>query len=231
MLRLSEVYTSTQGEGPNTGRMTQFVRFAGCNMRCPGWPCDTQFAIDPKLYLHDGTTDQLTSMGVFKRVAEWPKRICLTGGEPFLQKTDELRDLCMLLIQANYKLEVFTNGSFYFPSWLAMGCSVMMDWKLTGSGEQDTKRDVRMQNALSLRPGDGIKFVVTNIDDLVEAHDVYIDLMHRSEHQPHPEFWVGAAWGKITDQEIIDFVQDYKLPFRLNVQIHKHIWNPELRGV
>jgi len=70
-MRLSELYTSIQGEGPRVGQPVQFMRFAGCNLRCPSWPCDTQHAIDAARYRHEWET--VTPEELAGRVPAWPK--------------------------------------------------------------------------------------------------------------------------------------------------------------
>src|SRR3954453_605533 len=92
-LRLLEPYPSTQGEGPNVGKLTQFVRFAGCNLKCPGWPCDTPFSIDPAQYRNEMqlVTARTLARSVFAEfTATGAENICLTGGEPTLQPQGEL---------------------------------------------------------------------------------------------------------------------------------------------
>jgi 7-carboxy-7-deazaguanine synthase len=232
-LRVNEVYTSVQGEGPKTGVLTQFVRFAGCNMRCPGWPCDTQHAIIPALYMNDGVTRKWATgnlAGVVVANAEetGARNICLTGGEPFMQNHDELRDFIQDLAKASLSVEVFTNGSFKFPRWAFSLSHIMMDWKLAGSGEATTAVGIRLQNSVDLRPYDGIKFVVTSGEDLEEARQLTYGFMRRGLQA---QFWVGAAWDKISDTEIVDYIQATKMPWRLNVQLHKHIWPADKRGV
>lgn len=226
VVRLSEVYTSVQGEGPNTGVPIQFVRFGGCNMRCPGWPCDTQFAIDPT---YSDTWEKTGVDGVLDRVAQWPRHVCLTGGEPLIQIKSQVEFLGERLLATGYNIDLFTNGSQPFPSWAASDrVTTVMDWKLEGSGEKFTGLPQRRENLDDLWKGDALKFVVKDSDDLAEAHSLYVQhLMHM---RPFDVF-VGACWGEISDQEIIQFLQDNELNWRLNVQVHKHIWEPTLRGV
>lgn len=227
MLRLSELYTSVQCEGPNTGRMVQFVRFAGCNMRCPLWPCDTQHAIDPKIYRTQ--SEMLTPTQLYDMVdGAGPWDLCLTGGEPFLQPKGDLQEFVQLAREGKRKIEVFTNGSFEFPAWAMTGMQFIMDWKLEGSGEAATSRFTRSLNAGKLMSKDSIKFVCVNEDDLDEAVFVWKNLM---EEGCDAQFWAGAAWGKMEPQQVIDYIQENKLPWKLNVQVHKYIWEPDERGV
>src|ERR1700742_890100 len=95
-MRLLEHYTSVQGEGPRTGRPTQFVTVAGCNLKCPFWPCDTPEAIDPKLYREEQQT--VTPDDIIASVEEYAGNdgsfnVCITGGEPMLQPNDEMDEL------------------------------------------------------------------------------------------------------------------------------------------
>lgn len=227
-MRVSEHYVSTQGEGPRTGELTQFLRFAGCNMRCAGWPCDTPYAIFPEIWRVDSrvkTIDDIVLDCLEKKPVKW---VCWTGGEPFLQKEDELYTLARYLWDENFKLECFSNGSFLFPAWALTGMKFIMDWKLQGSGEAGKLRDVRTKNALSLLSKDAIKFVVANENDLYEAKHEYQELVGQG---CLAQFYVGAVWGKADDAAIVDWLVKEKLDWKLNVQVHKYIWSPTLRGV
>jgi len=228
-LRLSELYTSIQCEGPNTGRPTQFVRFAGCNMRCPGWPCDTPHAIEPSIWRHE--SEKLDPVRLWDKCFDGGNGVpalCLTGGEPFMQKSGDLQEFVEMAHAAGMQLEVFTNGSFDFPHWALVHLQFIMDWKLTGSGEAATNYNTRMQNAMKLKRSDSIKFVVCDTKDLEEAAGEYLHLQSRG---CSAQFWVGAAWDRIDTQSVIDFVLSNKLPWKLNVQVHKYIWPPDQRGV
>src|SRR5262245_9640738 len=116
MLRVSEIYPSVQGEGPHVGMQTTFVRFAGCNMRCPGWPCDTPYAIFPRLFKDDSTFMEVGD--IMNKVVELvPRHICITGGEPTIQNKSELSELGEILLVEGFTIDLFTNGTRTFPSW------------------------------------------------------------------------------------------------------------------
>jgi 7-carboxy-7-deazaguanine synthase len=226
VLRLSEVYTSTQGEGPNTGLPVQFVRFAGCNLRCPGWPCDTPFAIEPAIWRHEAK--QLTPAQVLSYLEAWPRRLCLTGGEPFVQPLVDLQEFVRMARNAGYTLECFSNGTRPYPTWALRDIQFTMDWKLTGSGEADQNVDVRWMNIDRLHPSSGVKFVVKDELDLEEAKDLTPQIVERN---PRLTIWVGTAWATVTDKDIVDYIIEHQLPWRHQLQTHKYIWPPELRGV
>ena len=98
MYDLVEIFESLQGEGRNMGRPCVFVRFAGCNLRCP-W-CDTDVA---KRFTVS-RTDLLREIAGFKA-----KSVILTGGEPTLAKG--MPELVAALRQAGYWIGVETNGT------------------------------------------------------------------------------------------------------------------------
>jgi len=156
------------------------------------------------------------------------KHVCWTGGEPFMQKESELYNLQRFLDDEGFYIEVFTNGSFMFPGWALVDLNFIMDWRLQGSGDADTNRDVRLVNALNLKRTDCIKFVVTDVTDLLEAKDVYHVLM---DQMCKADFYVGAAWGKMDDAFVVEWILKENLDWKLNVQVHKYIWDPEARGV
>lgn len=230
LLRLNEHYTSVQGEGPHVGELTQFVRFSGCNMRCPGWPCDTPHAIFPDQWRND---PKVMPQDLFNQIGEerartGAKRVCLTGGEPTLQDRDSLRALMLFLTDAGFDLDMFSNGSMHvYPEHMMTNpvLTIIMDWKLQGSGEADTGLEIRNNNLRRLRPHDAVKFVVASDADLAEAWGLWMSWDHI-----RCKIYVGAAWGKISDEQIVEFMTVQRLPWILNVQVHKHIWG-DVRGV
>lgn len=237
-MRISEIYPSIQGEGPRVGVPTLFVRFAGCNLRCPGWPCDTQHAIDPAKYRDEWQT--LPVVEVTDRISELCRlgginNVCLTGGEPFLQNMDELKHLVDELRLRGLNgygasLEVFTNGTLLWPEWAMWSMNFIMDWKLQGSGEK-LSADIMMGNASRLDSKDAIKFTVKDKDDLDEAQRIWSDTLASPRGRGMPLVFCGPVWGKIEPDEVAAYILNHRLPWRLNVQVHKYIWNADTRKV
>lgn len=107
-LRISEVFSSLQGEGPSSGAPCVFVRLALCNLRC-SW-CDTKYTWDFERYSY---ADEVTEVPVAQLAAELTaapeQRVVLTGGEPLLQQAGLAR--LLQLIPASVAVEVETNGT------------------------------------------------------------------------------------------------------------------------
>ena len=231
-LRVSEIYNSVQGEGHYTGTPTLFLRFAGCNMRCPGWPCDTEHAINPKIWRKESvrhSAHSLLEVVINEAHQNYIKNVCLTGGEPFMQPSGMLEELCKGLEESAFNVEAFTNGSFLFPKW-ASTIVKMMDWKLEGSGEADVKLETRLENAVNLSPIDGIKFVCTDRNDFDEAKNIWGQLTTDPRWRG-AQFWVGSAWDRLSEQTLVEWLLEEGLPWKLNVQVHKYIWPANERGV
>lgn len=229
VLRIDEVYESVQGEGPRVGLPTVFVRFGGCNLKCPGWPCDTQHAIDVK-YRNEWLKQDVTTVTdrVIDAAGEGTTNICLTGGEPFLQQNKELYDLVRSLQKAGFtSFECFSNGTLEYPDWTHEYIHFIMDWKLPGSGE-DYANEMRLENLEHLCEGDAVKFVCADEEDFNQAKALWEQYL---EHRKDLEVFYGVAWGKMENQELVELVLSCELPWRLNVQVHNHIWNRELRGI
>lgn len=97
MKRVNDIFYSLQGEGRNTGRAAIFIRFAGCNLKCPF--CDTDFS----------QYEEMSDEDILNRIKSYPSRfVVLTGGEPSLQVDRLLVDL---LHSHGYELAMETNGT------------------------------------------------------------------------------------------------------------------------
>jgi 7-carboxy-7-deazaguanine synthase len=106
-LKICEIFSSVQGEGLRQGEPTLFVRFTGCNLKCDF--CDTKYAWTTG---KDMSVPHIVEK--LKRLqTRFPARwICLTGGEPLHQN---IRGLVRQLKAENFKIQVETNATLYFP--------------------------------------------------------------------------------------------------------------------
>lgn len=108
-MRVSEIFQSIQGEGPDVGKRAIFIRMHGCNLACP-W-CDTKFAWDDANYY------EMDSKTILDWVNRTPgiKHIVITGGEPLLQ-IDELTPLIQTLRDGGRHVALETNGTIIPPN-------------------------------------------------------------------------------------------------------------------
>lgn len=232
-MKLLEHYSSVQGEGPNVGELTQFVRFAGCNFRCPGWPCDTQFAIEPSLYR--GQYKKVSPAELFgliqdEAAATGAMRVCLTGGEPLMQGIELEHLVDIIKLDGDHSIDLFTNGSFPIPvcfDW--PGATVVMDWKLKGSGEtnKETLGSRAINAAKVLQKKDAVKYVIGSEEDFAEALTFSVALKLQGMRAQE---YAGVVWDKLDESTLVEWMMDAGVPWKLNVQMHNYIWDPQERG-
>lgn len=103
MYRVNEIFYSVQAEGANAGRPAVFVRFAGCNLKCPF--CDTDH--EP---CREMTRDEIVAE--VESIAPPSALVVFTGGEPTLQ----LNDGDAFFRGRDTAIE--TNGILPAPSWV-----------------------------------------------------------------------------------------------------------------
>jgi len=201
-VRVSEIFVSFQGEGREQGKRCTFLRLAGCNLACR-W-CDTpdtQDAAGGEERSADEILDEIRLRGV--------RRICITGGEPLLQR-DELLPILQDLAGEGYVIDIETNGTVAFGPVLPWA-TVCMDIKCPSSGEESDPSLIPL-----IRPVDTVKFVVTDRQDLDYAAKILREHPIAGEVIISPVH--GADYHAIAE-EIIGWNHD----IRLQLQLHKQI--------
>ena len=176
MLRVSrrpdgrpEVFYSLQGEGPNTGAPSVFLRLATCNLAC-AW-CDTKYTWDWATYDYNREVMNLHANEVEERIRAFGcSRLIITGGEPLLQQA-ELAPMAASLKKDGFQLEVETNGTIAPLANLERDVD---QWnvspKLESSGNPRDRREQRQAlDALARLPNAYFKFVVTQPEDVTEV--------------------------------------------------------------
>jgi len=157
--------------------------------------------------------------------------VTFTGGEPFLQNNANLEQLTDMLQGKGYGIEAFTNGTFLYPEWAVDNISMIMDWKLPGSGE-DPYNEVRYQNIKQLDESilfHSVKFVCKDEEDFDTAASLWSMLPEKTRRAIH--WYYGKVWnGDVTDAQLAAWVMQNMLPWKLNVQLHNYIWPANERG-
>ena len=219
-MRVAEKFISINGEGVRAGELAVFVRFQGCNLACHY--CDTKWALAKDCPCEEMSPEQIyayiKSTGI--------KNVTLTGGEPLLHK-DMDRLLAILLADEDLRVEIETNGAVDLRKFCACpGRPVFtMDYKLPSSGFE---RPMVLDNFELLSKDDTVKFVSGSTEDLERAYEIIreYDLLRKCHVYFSPVF------GDIEPAEIVSFMMSHKLnEARLQIQMHKVIWDPDKRGV
>lgn len=210
-MRVSEIFTSIQGESTHAGRPCTFVRTTGCDQRCV-W-CDTAYAFE------GGTEMSLEALfGEVKR--RGVPLVELTGGEPLLQP--DAREFLAGLCDRGHEVLLETGGSRPIAG-IDPRVKRILDLKCPGSGMFDR---ILWDNLAHLKDGDEVKFVIADRHDYEWAREVTAG--HGLARLP---VLFSPVHGVLDPQELAGWILADRLPVRLQVQVHKFVWSPAPRGV
>lgn len=217
--KVVEIFESINGEGMRAGELAVFVRMKGCNLSCNY--CDTMWANKPDCEFEEMTAEQIVDRVKKSGI----KNVTLTGGEPLLQK-DADKLLEAFSSEKDIRVEIETNGSIDLKLFLKFeNVSFTMDYKLP---ESDMEKYMNTDNFKILRKKDTLKFVASSVNDLKKAKEI----IEKYELIGKVNIIFSPVFGKIELTDIVDFLKDNKLnDVRMQLQMHKFIWDPEERGV
>lgn len=213
-LAINEIFFSIQGESSHAGRPCIFVRTMGCPLRCSY--CDTEYAF------FEGTKKNFDEIFLHIKNYSPCNLIELTGGEPLAQPEsyDFLQELCDL----NYEVLLETSGAFPIER-VPKKVKIILDVKTPSSKE--SHRQFWDNFAHLKEHKDEVKFVVG------DKHDFEYALGVCEERKLFDRFvcLISPVWGKIALKDLAQWILESKKNFRLQTQMHKYIWGPEVRGV
>ncbi len=207
---INEIFYSIQGEGQWTGIPNIFIRTTGCNLRCNY--CDTKYAYDKG--------EEIKIYNILGKVEEYPcKKICITGGEPLIQK--KINELIKQLLDNNYEILVETNGS--------IDIEMVNDYKRTifsldikcPSSKMNEK--MYFDNIDKVSTKDQLKFVIKDRKDYDFAKNII------KKFNPKCKIYFQPVW-KSNIQKLSEWILKDGLNVVLGLQIHKIIWGKK-RGV
>lgn len=208
-----EIYPSLQGEGLRIGEKQIFVRCYGCNLDC-SW-CDSKYATKSGDYL------ELTPKEVFEYISiHGHKSVCITGGEPLIQRK-ELRELLKLLQRYNYYVHLCTNGTIWDQAVFYLCDFISMDMKPPSSG---MKSNLQFLKRIDKEPEGKfeVKVVVGSREDLRFAlGDVYPEARNFT-------LILQPEWNELTIHQLVEGLLGYNLKnVRVLPQLQKFIWGME----
>lgn len=213
MLTVNEIFFSIQGESTRAGSPCVFVRLTACDLRC-SW-CDTEYAF------YEGQKRSVEDV-----VAEVERYDCplveITGGEPLLQ--DEVYPLMQTLLDRGRTVMLETGG--HRPIGLVPQDVIkIVDVKCPASGESARNE---WGNLERLTPHDEVKFVVQDRADYEYAKNVITKFQLASKCAA---ILMSPVHGVLDPRVLSEWMLADHLPARLQMQIHKLIWEPNTRGV
>lgn len=214
-LIISELFCSIQGESSYAGLPCFFIRLAGCNLDCVY--CDTEYAKSAE----DGEKSTISEILEKVNAAGIPL-VEITGGEPLLQ--EGVNELCQKLLAEKFQVLIETNGSLSI-SLLSKEVIKIIDCKCPASGEAD-KMD--LANFALLTKKDEVKFVISDREDyeyavkVIREHELTekVDNILLSPNFSNPGL----------PEQLAEWILEDKLNVRMQLQLHKRIWDPEERG-
>jgi len=212
MLKINEIFHSIQGEGSKAGEPCVFIRLTGCGLRCSY--CDTEYAF------YEGKNFSIEEI-----ISEVKKYECplveVTGGEPLLQ--GESLDLMKRLCDEGFDVMLETGGS------LPVNCidervKIILDMKCPSSGM--AKKNL-YANLNWIKPSDEVKFVIGDREDFEWSKGI----IETNKLTGKAVVLFSPVFDKLAPSELAKWILEDKLNVRFQIQIHKYIWEPNLRGV
>ena len=215
-----EKFVSINGEGQHAGELAVFIRLRGCNLSCSY--CDTRWACTADAPAEEMTETQIVDYVISTGV----KRVTLTGGEPLL--SPHVIDL-LKAFAANPDIfvEIETNGSVDIHPFACIDNppAFTLDYKLAGSGMEDK---MLLSNFDVLTAKDTVKFVCSDVSELDKVCKIVDDYRISDKCT----CLISPVFGRIDPADMVDYLIDHKRnDIRLQLQLHKFIWDPNKRGV
>lgn len=213
MLTVNEIFHSIQGESTRAGQPCVFVRLTACDLRC-AW-CDTPYAF------HEGRKRSLDEV-----LADISRYDCplveITGGEPLLQ--DEVYPLMRRLLDSGRTVLLETGGHRPIAA-VPHEVIKIVDVKCPGSGECDKNHWANLE---ALAPHDEVKFVIQDRTD----YEFAVGVVRRFALPAKcAAVLFSPVHGVLHPRTLSEWMLADGVPARLQVQLHKYIWEPFARGV
>jgi len=218
--RISEIFSSIEGEGRRAGLPATFVRFFGCNLNCK-W-CDSRYAWET---VNSSVMNMSYGQIVGKILDCGNRLITFTGGEPLMHIPLKFINKFLADFPDRFHVNIETNGSIRIPEKLLRNknCMLTVDYKLQSSGVSPIDMVVDFRN---LRKTDAVKFVIGSESDFEQM----IEFLEGVTIEAC--IFVSPVFGAVKLDWLAEQIKKYReFGLRMQIQMHKVIWNPNERGV
>ena len=212
MLKINEIFYSIQGESTYVGNPTVFVRLTGCNLRCTY--CDTKYSY------FEGQEKSIASILEEIKAHKTPF-VCITGGEPLLQKN--VHKLMSQLCDLGFKVSLETSGSKDIGE-VDHRVKIILDVKTPDSGAANS---FLISNIAQSTPSTEYKFVISSENDFEFSENFC------RQHKLFENFIVlySPSYSQVSERWLAEKILQKNSSARLQLQLHKYIWLHETRGV
>jgi 7-carboxy-7-deazaguanine synthase len=183
-------------------------------MRCV-W-CDSEYTFTGGEHLSlDAVVAQVHSLGC--------NLVEITGGEPLAQKSTF--PLITKLCDDGFEVLIETGG-YVSTENVDSRAAIILDVKCPASGEE-SRND--WSNLKRVRPDrDEVKFVVADVGDWEYAKKIISE--YKLEDRAKA-ILISPAWGQFDLKDLAEMVAGSGLRVRMQLQLHKYIWGPDVHGV
>jgi len=212
ILKVNEIFKSIQGESTHSGLPCIFIRLTYCNLRCTY--CDTEYAF------HEG--NDMSIKDILDHIKPMKTTLVeVTGGEPMLQ--DNTIPLMQELLKNNYDVLLETSGAISLKN-VPKKVKKIVDFKCPSSSMSDKNLWSIIDE---LNDKDEIKFVIGDFKD-------YEWTKSKIDKYDLDKKWIvlfSPVFGKISLEKLANWILKDNLNVRLQLQMHKYIWDPDKRAV
>jgi 7-carboxy-7-deazaguanine synthase len=214
VLRVTEIFRSIQGESTHAGRACTFVRLTGCPMRCT-W-CDSEYTFSGgEHFTIDDIIDKVRDFGC--------TLVEITGGEPLAQR--EAFVLIKRLCDEEFEVLIETGG-YVSTEAVDPRARIILDIKCPASSEAERNH---WPNLNRLRADlDEVKFVIADRNDWEFAKKIIAEY---NLEKSAKAVLISPAWGLIDLKVLANWIAESGLDVRMQLQLHKYIWGPDVQGV
>jgi len=211
MLKINEIFYSIQGESSYNGMPCVFIRLTYCNLRCSY--CDTEDSF------YEGS--DMSIQDIIKKVKTYDCQLIeITGGEPLLQ--EQSIELMKKLIKNKYTVMLETGGSLPITA-VPEEVIKIVDFKCPSS-KMKNKNDWNIIN--DLKEHDEIKFVIGNREDYEWSKNKINQYNLKNKN-----LLFSPVHNTLDSKVLSEWILEDNLKVRLQIQIHKYIWDSKTTGI